>query len=112
LKKNDHSTGGKMVNRRTLIVILIVVLLFFLAGGTQRTSAGTFTTCASVTQIPPSECDAMVALYNGTSGASWFHHANWLVTDTPSDWYGVTVMGGTVIVLSLSTNGLIAYPNN
>ena len=84
-------------------MILIAVLLFVLLGGTQRASAGAFTSCASVTQIPVAECDALVALYNSTNLGSWVYIANnWLVTDTPGDWYGVTVANGHVEGLSLS----------
>jgi hypothetical protein len=95
-----------MGNRRMLFVVLTVVLLFFLPAGIQRARAGTFTTCASVTEIPVSECNALVALYNNTNGAGWYNHTNWLVTDTPSNWHGVTVTGGTVTVLGLTANGL------
>jgi len=35
----------------------------------QYASAGTFTNCASVTQIATTECNALVALYNSTNGA-------------------------------------------
>jgi len=43
----------------------------------------------NVTEIPLSECDALVELYNSTAGSSWNHHDNWLVTNTPCSWYGV-----------------------
>ncbi len=47
--------------------------------------------CTSVTEIPQIECEALVALYNSTNGPGWTDHSNWLVTSTPSNWYGMTV---------------------
>ncbi len=65
-----------------------------------------FTNCASQTEIPEPECNALVALYNNTSGEDWFNPANWLFTDTPCNWYGVTCNSGTVTGLALGSNGL------
>ena len=31
-----------------------------------------FTSCADVTEIPQSECEALVALYNSTDGDNWY----------------------------------------
>jgi Leucine-rich repeat (LRR) protein len=65
-----------------------------------------FSNCANQAEIPVAECDALVALYNSTGGASWYNHTYWLVTDTPSDWHGVTVSSRTVTALSLFNNHL------
>ena len=54
--------------------------------------------------IPDVEYDALVALYNSTGGAGWQNNSNWL-TAAPG-WYGVTVSGGRVTRLSLSSNQL------
>ena len=62
--------------------------------------------CSDVTEIPQIECEALVALYNNTTGAGWTNHTNWLVTITPSIWYGVTVTSGHVMSLYLSSNQL------
>jgi Leucine-rich repeat (LRR) protein len=62
--------------------------------------------CDSVTEIPKSECEALVALYNSTGGANWIIKDNWLVTTTPGDWYGVTVSGGHVSYLDPMFNNL------
>ena len=63
--------------------------------------------CDGVTEIPTSECLILETLYNSTGGETWRNNTNWLVTNTPSDWYGVTVEGGHVIRLSLGSNRLI-----
>ena len=68
--------------------------------------SGTFTNCADVTGIPQSECNALVALYNSTDGGNWTHNQNWLQTDTPCSWYGVTCSSGTVTDLGLGENQL------
>jgi hypothetical protein len=36
----------------------------------SATTSGAFT-CASVTELPQSECEALVALYNSTNGPNW-----------------------------------------
>ncbi len=48
-----------------------------------------FTTCAAQTQVPQTECEALVALYNNTNGAGWKQNTYWLLTSTPCSWYGV-----------------------
>lgn len=62
--------------------------------------------CDSVSEIPPSECQALEALYNSTAGDSWTNKTNWLVTDTPSNWYGVTVTNNHVDYILLLGNNL------
>ncbi len=69
--------------------------------------AFTFTDCATQAEIPEAECNALVALYNSTGGASWTNHTNWLQTDTPCSWYGVSCTAGLVTGLNLSSNNLV-----
>lgn len=63
--------------------------------------------CENVTEIPRPECEALKDLFNDTSGESWLNNTNWFETDTPSDWYGVTVENGHVSNLSLPHNNLV-----
>lgn len=65
-----------------------------------------FTGCANVTQIPQTECDALVTLYNATDGPNWFRSANWLQTDLPCEWEGVTCTANHVTELILDNNNL------
>ena len=58
--------------------------------------------CANVTEIPQVECEALVALYQNTRGDKWMYNINWLVTNTPSNWYGVSVESAHVKGLYLS----------
>jgi hypothetical protein len=59
-----------------------------------------------VTEIPQSECEALVALYNSTNGPGWLDNTNWLETTTPCSWYGVLCSGGHVYDVDLSSNQL------
>jgi hypothetical protein len=34
--------------------------------------------CANITDLPANECNALVALYTGTNGNSWYNKTNWL----------------------------------
>ncbi len=65
-----------------------------------------FTSCAEVTEIPQTECEALVALYNSTDGPNWIYNIDWLQTTTPCDWYGVTCSAGHVFGVILHSNAL------
>ena len=69
-----------------------------------KTSQVSFVGCGSVTEIPTTECDVLVALYNNTTGSTWTHNTGWLVTNTPCSWYGVTCSGGHVTELTFQSN--------
>jgi ELWxxDGT repeat protein len=61
--------------------------------------------CAAVTEIPNSECLALVSLYEGTDGANWVAQTNWLNTE-PCTWFGITCSAGHVTALDLHANHL------
>jgi hypothetical protein len=75
-------------------------------GALFATMAATTYNCGAQTQIPETECLALVALYNGTDGPNWTHHTDWLETLEPCGWYGVDCFGGSVLNLGLNTNQL------
>jgi Divergent InlB B-repeat domain/Leucine rich repeat N-terminal domain len=64
----------------------------------------TATDCALVTEIPPSECQALLDLYTSTNGPNWTKKDDWNETNTPCSWYGVTCANGNVSQLQLSDN--------
>jgi hypothetical protein len=70
--------------------------------------------CATVSQIPLVECNALVTLYSTTNGSNWSNTNGWLDTGTPcTDWYGVTCNGGHVTELRLGGNALVgSIPND
>jgi hypothetical protein len=88
-----------------LFLAFLLVLLAALPG-----LANAEFTCADVTEIPQLECEALVALYNSTNGPGWYDNTNWLVTDMPSNWYGVLIdeidSAKHVTTLNLQFNGL------
>jgi Leucine-rich repeat (LRR) protein len=67
--------------------------------------------CANVTEIPQTECEALVALYNSTDGPNWTDNAGWLLTDTPctTPWYGVNCDSGHVDIINLAGNQLTGH---
>ena len=63
--------------------------------------------CASVTEIPVSECEALVALYNSTDGDNWNNTTNrWNPVLICGSRYGVTCADGHVSQINLWGNGL------
>jgi len=48
-------------------ILLLLVLMSPLAQAV--------TDCAAVTEIPSTECEALVALYNSTDGANWSYNS-------------------------------------
>ena len=68
--------------------------------------SATFAGCASQAQIPATECNTLVDLYNSANGASWIQNTGWLLTDTPCSWYGVSCTGTHVTGLSFYWNKL------
>ena len=101
---------------RRCLSSLLVLVPFCLALSSAMTALGeapvgstelarTFN-CYSVSQVPPVECEALVALYGSAGGNGWTNNDGWLVTDTPCAWYGVGCTAGHVTSLVLSYNGL------
>jgi Leucine-rich repeat (LRR) protein len=63
--------------------------------------------CNTVTDVPLTECEALVALYESTNGAGWTNHTNWLETTTAGNWHGVNISSsGHVSSLILYANRL------
>ncbi|GEM_PF-1254915 len=65
------------------------------------------TDCSQVTQIPPQECQALLALYHSTNGPNWKKKDNWNKTNMPCNWYGVGCKKGHVGTLYLTDNNLV-----
>ena len=74
----------------------------------STSTAAPFINCAAQTQVPAEECDALVALYIATKGASWTNHSGWLQTNTPCSWFGVVCGNGShVTELRLASYNLV-----
>ncbi len=72
--------------------LAICIILVVLAIRPEVVKAQDTFSCETVSEIPPLECEALVALYNSTNGAGWTISTNWLTTNTPSNWYGISAV--------------------
>ncbi|MCB0064563.1 MAG: fibronectin type III domain-containing protein, partial [Caldilineaceae bacterium] len=98
----------------SLKLTLLIVTLLISGGLTVHTVATERATayaapafsCGDVSEISNADCLALQDLYNATDGNRWTDKTDWLVTNTPCTWYGVTCGGGRVIELRLQSNGL------
>jgi Leucine-rich repeat (LRR) protein len=55
--------------------------------------------CGAIDGIPVEECEALVAFYRQTDGAEWssrVEKGEWLASQTPCRWYGLSCSGGHV----------------
>lgn len=84
-------------------------LLTFVFFATIPVSATTTTyDCTTISGISQAECNVLVILYSRTNGNNWANKTNWLVTNTPCNWYGVVCTEGRgITALSLYSNTLI-----
>jgi len=64
-------------------------------GGSCLATCSAAYACDAQTDIPASECWALVALYEGTNGPGWLDNRGWLVLG-PCGWQGVSCVGGRV----------------
>ena len=71
----------------------------------DTTSTVKYSICDTQTDIPVIECEALVAIYIVTDGDNWTNNSNWGTSDVTS-WFGITVGGGIVSNISLTTNNL------
>jgi len=69
--------------------------------------------CVGQSQIPTTECNYLVSLYNSTGGANWTTKTGWLANNTPCSWFRITCANNHVTRISLGLNNLIgAIPAN
>lgn len=94
------------------LIFVALALIGFVGPGATALRAYTFQD-----SIPPAQYNALVDLYNSTTGASWLTKTGWL-NPAASAWFGVTVSGvvtdgggnvtqtGNVIGVSLVSNNM------
>lgn len=76
------------------------------ANGLASTVTAAGFDCGTANQIPQIECEALVALFHSTNGPTWTNSTNWLASDLPCTWHGVSCASGAVTFLLLGSNGL------
>ncbi len=103
----------KFIRQWVLCAVLAVVVGGHVLPISNQTASAqllsvTFTDCAIQTQIPTAECEALVALYNATNGASWTNNTGWLQTATPCSWFGIHCDNESKLTgLHLDSNNLV-----
>ena len=90
--------------KKTTLFVLLLSMAFSTSSFVQ-TQSKSFS-CNNVLEIPNAECLALQDLYNYTNGNEWKNNTNWLLTNTPSNWFGVTVQYGSVFSIDLLANQL------
>ncbi|RKZ72367.1 MAG: hypothetical protein DRQ57_17470, partial [Gammaproteobacteria bacterium] len=79
---------------RGVVFVVLVVGLMAMGRGAWAFS------CADVTEIPKTECEALVDFYNSTDGANWGKNIGWNKTNTPCSWGIVKCSDGHVTIIS------------
>ena len=79
------------------------LVFFVLAGNAHAQTAN----CPHTPSDPPTDKDALIALYCATDGDNWTSSNNWLTNEPLDEWEGVDVdANGRVSSLTLDSNGL------
>ena len=100
--------------RRFLSVFLFVLTVLMLsalpshAEKSQPMQPAAFS-CTQISDVPQSECQALVEFYTRTNGANWLNKTNWLSeqqTQLCGVWHGIYCDNGHVTTLHLSQNRL------
>jgi hypothetical protein len=78
------------------------------AAAGQLQTNGTVETfdCQTAADVVAADCLALVSFYYATDGPNWTNQANWLLSTTVEDWYGVSVLNQRVVGLDLEENAL------
>lgn len=113
-----------MTSRQLAVLWMVLSLAVLLPGAalSAPTAQQGFASCAEVTEIPQTECEALVTLYVSThveyeewpgigpvESGGWFNEEGWLEDNQPCGWYGVTCSDGEprrVTRLELASNNL------
>lgn len=65
--------------------------------------------CSWQTEIPASECRALIALFSAANWLDWRGSPSWVPTPYPCEWLGVTCEGGSVSKVFLSNRHLPGF---
>jgi len=86
-------------------------VIFLIGLGLSAGELRAATDCNQVTEIPVSECQSLLELYNSTDGANWTDKTGWNETNTPCSWLGVTCTEGHVTALNANNDLVGTLPN-
>ncbi|WP_353572728.1 hypothetical protein [Candidatus Albibeggiatoa sp. nov. BB20] len=63
--------------------------------------------CSNVTEIPQSECEVLVNIYDDLGGDNWTNNVGWKQTNNPcTSWYNLGCKNGHVTDIALESNNL------
>ncbi len=96
-----------MVTPRSVLTIHLFLLVSMLATAGNALGAAVNCTDTTTTGVPEAECNALVAIYDATDGASWTNSSNWKTDTNVATWYGVSVSSGHVSIIILLNNNLV-----
>ena len=113
-QEKDTRDKNALQPKPARLLALVVLLALFLALGFDllpgflRPDPNQIPTysCADQTDIPETECQALVTLYNETGGTDWKDSSGWLSDSAPCTWFGVTCDRGLVAELNLPDDNL------
>jgi len=85
--------------------LVVALLVFGCDGGIGPSEAEVL--CSTQTDLPASECLALITFYDTTDRPAWMDSTGWGTSQTPCSWEGVGCEDGHVVELSISAVGLI-----
>jgi hypothetical protein len=108
----NDGTNGSMKKSVLLLIFTLALAIAACSENQAETNEepqlgrGPQDLCSIITEIPASECDALVSFYNSTGGPNWMFKRGWLETKQPCDWYGVKCGAGRVTAITMNYNEL------
>jgi Leucine-rich repeat (LRR) protein len=96
-----------MIMLRSIWTIRLFLLMSMLATVGNVLGAAVNCTDTVTTGVPEAECNALVAIYDATDGASWTNSSNWKTDTNVATWYGVSVSTSHVSIVILLNNNLV-----
>jgi len=85
-----HQSLSRLISSFTHYLLPLLLGLLWLPVAQAATN------CATQTDIPQAECEALVAIYTNLNGANWEtapHNNGWNQNDSPCSWWGVDCVG-------------------
>lgn len=97
--------GNRRLNKLAFLCLAVIVIAAGLFFGEVQAAIPNYN-CALQKAIPEDQCLALVKIYESTAGADWTVSTNWLESEDPCNWHGVSCLNGTVVALDLFNNNL------
>lgn len=104
----SYSTLGRGFTILFAVVLGLGALMMALSAARAAAAAAAYD--CETASMNVNDCEALVALYEGTGGENWNDKSNWLVTspcDDTEGWFGISCQGGRVSGIALPENNLL-----